>query len=378
MKKIIFNNISETDEVLENLQHLFSDYRLFREKHYSSLCIQNLQAFFPDSKVFLTHSATGALEMIALMLNLIPGDEIIMPSFTFVSTANAFVSHGATPVFIDIDKETLNINHTLVEQAITPKTRAIVAMHYAGHPCNIENLQKICKKHNLYLIEDAAMSFGCQHHQKYLGSFGDFGVISFDITKQISAVQGGLLIVNRPELMQRAGNIYHIGTNREAFIEKNVPYYEWVDTGSKFQMNELNAAYLYESLKKATTILNKRNILSKLYFEELQSENERGNLKMIGEKKLSVNFHEFYIILNTAEIRITLEQYLAQNGIEALFHYIPLHNSPMGKKIGIHTDCSHTELIAATLLRLPLHTQMKDSDVKYIANHIKAFFDGRA
>jgi dTDP-4-amino-4,6-dideoxygalactose transaminase len=270
MMKVLFNNIGKTTNYIQNIELLYSDYNLFRKKHFSNLNLEILQKIYPSSKLFLTHSATGALEMIALLMNIQKGDEVILPSFTFVSSANAFVSRGATPVFVDIETETLNLDLELVEKAITPKTRAIIAVHYAGHSCDLNRLKSICEKHNLFLVEDAAMAFGNTYDGKPLGTIGDFGVISFDITKQISAVQGGLLLVNNQDFRKRAGYIYHIGTNREDFMEGNIPYYEWVDVGSKFQMNEMNAVSLYDQLIHFEEILTHRNKLSKQYYEQLK------------------------------------------------------------------------------------------------------------
>ncbi len=283
MKKILFNNTRKPCNYTKNLDLLFSDYELIRKKHFSTLCLDKLKYIYPKSELFLTHSATGALEMIASLINVQSGDEIIMPSFTFVSTANAFVSKGGVPVFIDINPTTLNIDETLIEQAITPKTRAIIAMHYAGHSCNMSALKNICEKYNLYLIEDAAVGFGSYYQEQALGSIGDFGVISFDVTKHISAIQGGLLMVNNKKFNDRAHTIYHVGTNRNAFEKGEIPYYEWVDIGSKYQMNELNAAFLDEQLCQSEDILKNRINLSSIYYTELKQLEERNKLRLIPE-----------------------------------------------------------------------------------------------
>lgn len=377
MKKILFNDIRKSGNYLKHFEYLFSDYDLFRKKHFSNLCLQQLQPLFPDSKLLLTHSATGGLEMIALLLNIQPGDEVIMPSFTFVSTVNAFVSHGATPVFVDINPMTLNIDVDRIESEITDKTKAIVAVHYAGHACDLVRLGEICKNHDLYLIEDAAMAFGNQFDDVSLGGYGDFGVISFDITKQISAVQGGLLIVNNPAFTKRAEDIYNIGTNRAAFMKGTKPYYEWVDVGSKFQMNELSAVVLYEYLLETRDLLSKRNKLSFLYFEALRSLADKDFFRLINEKKLKDNYHEFYMILESESVRDTLVKCLSDSGIEALFHYIPLHNSSFGKRMGRSGDLKYSEEISARLLRLPLHPELTEEDVLYICEKIKSFFDER-
>lgn len=370
----MFNNISKSKNYLKHVEHLFSDYNIIRNKHYSNLCIKELQPLFPESHLLLTHSATGGLEIIAHLLDIERGDEIIMPSFTFVSSANAFVSHGATPVFIDIELETLNLDLSLVEKAITPKTKAVVAVHYAGHPCDLSKLREICNKYQIYLIEDAAMAFGNKFEGKQLGGIGDFGVISFDVTKQISAIQGGMLIINNQKFQKRANNIYHIGTNRSDFTEGIVPYYEWVDVGSKYQMNELNAAILYEQIKDADQILEQRNKLSKLYYNELRLLEKKDTFRLLNQKSINDNYHEFYILLENKAERDKFSKYLAEKGIESMFHYIPLHNSKMGSSFS-NIKIDNTIKISDTLLRLPLHTEMNEEDVKYISQIIKLYLN---
>lgn len=373
--KILFNNIGKTTNYIQNIELLYSDYNLFRKKHFSNLNLEILRKMYPHSKLFLTHSATGALEMIALLMNIQKGDEIIMPSFTFVSTANAFASRGATPVFIDIEKESLNLDLELVEKAITPKTKAIVAVHYAGHSCNLNRLKVICDKYNLFLIEDAAMAFGNTYNESPLGTVGDFGVVSFDVTKQISAIQGGLLLINNPDFERRAGHIYHIGTNRTDFMEGNIPYYEWVDFGSKFQMNEMNAVALYDQLIQYNAILTHRNNLSKLYYKELRGFEEKGKLKLMPFNYLEENYHEFYILLKDKPERENLSSYLLERGIETMFHYIPLHNSKKGKSFG-EADLPNSTAISDSLLRLPLHTELGNKEVVFIVEQLNMYFNG--
>lgn len=374
--KILFNNIGKTTNYIQNIELLYSDYNLFRQKHFSNRCLSILKEIYPSSKLFLTHSATGGLEMIALLMNIQPGDEIIMPSFTFVSTANAFVSHGATPVFVDIDRSNLNLDLDLVEQAITSKTKAIVAVHYAGHACDLNRLKRICEKHKLFLIEDAAMAFGNQFEGQPLGTIGDFGVISFDITKQISAVQGGLLLVNNSVFHKRAGHLYHIGTNREDFMEGNTPYYEWVDVGSKFQMNEMNAVALYDQLIRYEEILSYRNKISKLYYSKLVELEKTGSIKLMPIEQLETNYHEFYILLKSKRERETLSNHLMQQGIETMFHYIPLHNSTMGRKFGSAKN-ENAVHISDCLLRLPLHTKLKEESIDRIVHSILTYYHAK-
>lgn len=372
--KILFNDIGKSTNYLQTIELLYSDYNLFRKKHFSNLCLDILQKRYTGSKLFLTHSATGALEMIALLMNIQKGDEVIIPSFTFVSSANAFVSRGAVPVFVDIEKETLNLDLDLVEQAITPKTKAVVAVHYAGHPCDLGRLKEICERHNIFLVEDAAMGFGNTYSGHPLGTIGDFGVVSFDITKQISAIQGGLLLVNNPGFKRRAGHIYHIGTNREDFMEGNAPYYEWVDVGSKFQMNEMNAVALYDQLIRQEEILAYRNRISKAYFEQLKPlETELKVLQLLPQQLLEENYHEFYLLLNSKAEREALSTYLFQQGIETMFHYIPLHNSKMGLSFAT-SRITNAIAVSDCLLRLPLHTEISEQEVYHISETIKTYY----
>ena len=354
---------------------LHSDYDMFRKKHFSNQCINLLKKVYTKSEVLLTHSATGALEMVASLIDIKPQDEIIMPSFTFVSTANAFVNKGATPVFVDVKNNTLNIDEMLIEHAITEKTKAIIAMHYAGHPCNMEAIKSLCEKYDLCLIEDAAMGYGMYYDSKPLGSIGDFGVVSFDITKHITAIQGGMLLVNNPTFIERAEQIYHIGTNRKQFDLGKVDHYEWVDQGSKYQMNELNAAILQQELTNDKVIISHRIKLSKLYHDLLNDLEARKICTMIGKELLDNNIHEFYLIVKNKEVRDKLMQFLSNKKIEAHFHYQPLHLAPMGRKVGRYLGGNNTEEIAQKIIRLPLNNLTTESEVAEVSKQIKAFYE---
>lgn len=354
---------------------LHSDYEMFRKKHFSSQCINILQRVYSQSEILLTHSATGALEVIALLLDLYPGDEIIMPSFTFVSTANAFVNKGATPVFVDIKTDTLNIDETVIEKAITPKTKAIIAMHYAGHPCNLDAIKLLCEKYNLYLIEDAAMAYGMFYKGLPLGSIGDFGVVSFDITKHITAIQGGMLLVNNPAFKNRAHQIYHIGTNRKAFDLGEVAHYEWVDYGSKYQMNELNAAILHQEISNAEVIFSHRKKLSSIYYSLLYTPKSALKYSMLNEAFLPTNIHEFYLVVESEVIRDELIWFLKNKQIEAHSHYQPLHLSPMGKSIGRYIGGNNTERIAKRIIRLPLNNRTTETEVIEVCKQIKLYYN---
>lgn len=370
-KEIKFNSFYSSNNYTKNLEKLFADYDLFRQKYFSNQCINVLQKTYIDSDLLLTHSATGALEMIALALDIKEGDEIILPSYTFVSTANPFVLRGAKLIFIDIELDTFGIDPEIVKQAITPKTKAIVAMHYAGHACKIDELKEIANEHDLFLIEDAATALGANHNDQPLGSFGDFSIVSFDVTKHISASQGGLLIINNKRYTEKLHSIYHVGTNRNAFENGDVPYYEWTSLGSKYQMPETNAAILLEQIENQEDIINKRIEISKTYYKQLIKIKD---LQLIESERINCNFHEFYILCENQIKRDSLSAYLKDNNIESLFHYIPLHQSKFGKQIGEYKGGENTKNISERLLRLPLHSFIEDTDVELICSIIIKHF----
>jgi dTDP-4-amino-4,6-dideoxygalactose transaminase len=373
-REIKFNSLYSSSNYTKNLEKLFANYDLFRQKHFSNLCIELLQEDYPKSSILLTHSATAALEMIALALDIQAGDEIILPSYTFVSTANAFALRGAKLIFVDIETETLGIDPDLIEELISEKTKAIVAVHYGGQACQINRLKDIAQRNRIILIEDAAMTFGSSHDNQALGTFGDFGVVSFDITKHVSATQGGLLLINNQNYSEKLHQIYHLGTNRKAFEEKNVPYYEWVATGSKYQMPETNACILLAQLNQKEQLLSQLSILSETYFKALAPLVERKFLKAMGPYR-QPNYHEVFIICHSKDERKELADYLKDSEIEAFFHYIPLHNSQFGYQYVFYGTNDRTTQISNTLLRLPLHQNMTKEDVLYVSNQVEKFYN---
>lgn len=371
--KIKFNDTFKSTNYLEYVSDLFSDYDNFRNKKYSQLALQILQKRFAKSSLWLTHSATGALEMIAKAIGIQQGDEVIMSSFTFVSTANAFVSHGAIPVFSEITSVDFNLDVEQLEKQITAQTKAIVITHYGGHSADLNALKAICAKHKIYLIEDAAMAYGNYYQDEPLGTIGDFGVISFDITKQISAVQGGVLICNRAELDAKFDAIYHIGTNRTQFMQAAKPYYEWVSVGSKYQMNELNALALYDNLMHEAEILEKRKRISAHYHQQLSNLTEQG-IQVLSEEKIKENIHLYYLLLPSKAERDDLMAFLKNKDIEALFHYIPLHTSEMGKSFR-EVCLPISTAVSERLLRLPLHVHLSEEEIHFICLQIKSFLN---
>ena len=373
-REIKFNSLYSSSNYTKNLEKLFANYDLFRQKHFSNLCLDFLKEDYPDAELMLTHSATGALEMIALALDIQPGDEVILPSYTFVSTANAFALRGAKLVFVDIEMDTLGIDPVLVEQAISDKTKAVVAVHYGGKACQIEKLKAIATAYNVALIEDAAMAFGFMHHGQALGTFGEFGVLSFDITKHVSATQGGLLMINNLDFSKKCQEIYHIGTNRESFESGDVRYYEWVSLGSKYQMPEVGAAILYSQLLDSESSLEQLKHLSQSYYECLKPLQNTSYLNF-KEYLNDDNYHEVFLLCRNKTERLQLQEYMRKCGIEAFFHYQPLHNSVFGEKYTYISNADHTSLVADTLLRLPLHTKLNKDEVKYICSNISKFFE---
>lgn len=323
----------------------------------------------------LVNSCTSALEMCALLINIKQNDEIIMPSFTFVSTANAFLLRGGKPVFVDIDKQTCNIDPSKIEKAITKKTRAIVVVHYAGISCEMDTIIKIAKKHKLYIIEDAAHAILSTYKGRPLGSIGDLATLSFHQTKNLHCGEGGALLINNTKFIKRAKIIRDKGTNRDLFDKNIVKKYTWVDYGSSYGLSEINAMVLYSQLKIAKKITKKRINLFKEYlnlFEELEIQNLIKGPYV--PNYCNLNGHIFYIIIKKNK-RDLLIRFLKKKKIHSVFHYIPLHSSPFGKYCTkTKLSMKNTNFVANNLLRLPLHLHLKQIDQIKILKEIKKFF----
>jgi len=349
-------------------------------KHYSSngpyskKCEQWLIKEIKCKEALVTHSCTAALEMCALLLNIKNKDEIIMPSYTFVSTANAFVLRGGKPVFVDIDLDTCNIDPSKIEQAITKKTKAIVVVHYAGVSCDMDIILKIAKKYKLYLIEDAAQAILSTYKGRPLGSIGDLATFSFHETKNIHCGEGGALLINNSKFIKRAKVIRDKGTNRDLFNQNMVKKYTWVDYGSSYGLSEINAAFLYSQLKQAKKITRKRLAIFKLYHKLLENLEIK---KLITRPTIpayaKANGHMYYILVKNNK-RDKLIKYLQQKKINTVFHYIPLHSSPFGKlKTTTKSTMHNTNRISNALLRLPMHLRLNKKIVKLISDHISHF-----
>ncbi len=323
---------------------------------FTKRCHAWIESHTGSAKALLTHSCTAALEMAAILLNIEPGDEVIMPSYTFVSTANAFVLRGAVPVFIDIRPDTLNLNEKLIEQAITARTRAIVVVHYAGVSCEMDSVMAIAQRYNLKVVEDAAQGVMARYKGRALGSIGDIGTYSFHETKNVISGEGGALLVNDPNLTQRAEIIREKGTDRSRFFRGEVDKYTWQDVGSSFLPGEIIAAFLWAQLEHADQITARRKVAWERYHELLAPLERAGMLRRpIIPKECEHNAHMYYVLLAPGIDRHTVLQHMKTQGIGAIFHYIPLHSAPAGKRYGrTHGDLVVTEDISFRLVRLPL------------------------
>lgn len=323
-------------------------------------------------KALLTHSCTAALEMAAILIDIKPGDEVIMPSYTFVSTANAFVLRGGVPVFVDIRPDTLNIDENKIEEAITEKTKAIVPVHYAGVGCEMDKIMEIAQKYNLYVIEDAAQGIMATYKDQPLGSIGHFGTMSFHETKNVISGEGGALLINDERFIEKAEIIREKGTNRSKFFRGEVDKYTWVDVGSSFLPGEFTAAFLLAQMEFAPEITERRLQIWDRYYKKLKDCNKI-KVPFIPEHTKH-NAHMFYILLENLEQRTELIEFLKQKSIFSVFHYVPLHSSPAGQKYGRTSgELKITEKISNSLLRLPLHMGLCDSEIDIVAEKIKEF-----
>ncbi|MCF7355395.1 dTDP-4-amino-4,6-dideoxygalactose transaminase [Vibrio sp. CK2-1] len=346
---------------------------------FTHLCQNWFERKFLCPKTLLTPSCTAALEMAAILVDIQPGDEVIMPSYTFVSTANAFVLRGAQIVFVDIRPDTMNINETLIEAAITSKTKAIVPVHYAGVACEMDYIMEIANRYNLFVIEDAAQGVMSTYKGKALGTIGHLGTFSFHETKNYtSAGEGGLLLINDSKFIKRAEIIREKGTNRSQFIQGIVDKYSWVDLGSSYLASDVQAAFLYGQLENAQTINNKRMLLWEKYYAELSELSKKGQIELPKIPNGCIhNAHMFYIKLNNSSERSKLIEHLKQENISSAFHYIPLHSSKAGMSFGQFNGSDiHTTTESKRLLRLPIFYSLTLEEQKKIIDKIISFFTG--
>lgn len=350
--------------------------RLNGDGEFCGLCADWLEKKFHAPKIMLTTSCTHGLEMASLLCDIQPGDEVIMPSYTFVSTADAFVLRGARVKFVDIDPKTMNINANLIEYAITERTKVIVPVHYAGVGCDMDTIMDIAKRHNILVVEDAAQAMMATYKGQYLGTIGDFGSYSFHETKNYTMGEGGTININNPVYIERGEIIREKGTNRSKFFRGEIDKYSWVDVGSSYLPSELNAAYLYAQLEVAEQINKKRLDLWDNYYNGLHDLQEQEYLELpYIPSECQHNAHMFYIKLKDLDQRTQMLDYLRKKGIYAVFHYVPLHSSKAGKEFGKFVgDDIYTTKESDRLLRLPMFYGLSMELSDYVIDCIHGFF----
>jgi len=375
--RIPFNKPFFTGKELPYIARAIISKNIAADGYFTHACSRLLEQRFGIHKVLMTPSCSAALEMTAMLCGLKPGDEVILPSFTFVSTANAVVRLGARPVFVDICPYTLNIDEELIEQVITPKTKAIFPVHYAGVSCEMDLITAIAKDYNLLVVEDAAQGVNAFYKGRALGSIGHLGTYSFHDTKNYICGEGGALCINSPEMVERAEIIRDKGTNRSQFLRGEVDKYTWVDVGSSHVPSEIVCAFLYAQLEMMEAITESRRKIYQFYHHHLRPLEEQGLLRLpFAPKDCASNYHISYVLLPTPEIRNSLITYLKQNGIQAVFHYVPLHSSPVGKTFGYQEgDLPITEKLSMCLLRLPLYPNLTEEEQLYVVNHLTLFLE---
>jgi dTDP-4-amino-4,6-dideoxygalactose transaminase len=365
---IPFNKPYMTGKELWNISQAHAKGHLAGDGSFTKLCNQWIEQRTGSGKALLTHSCTAGLEMAALLSEVEAGDEVIMPSYTFVSTANAFVLRGAVPVFVDIRPDTLNLDEKLIEAAITPKTRAIVPVHYAGVGCEMDAIMAIAAKHRLLVIEDAAQAVMSSYKGRPLGSIGDLAAVSFHETKNVISGEGGALLVNNPRFAERAEVIREKGTNRSQFFRGQVDKYTWVDIGSSYLPGEIIAAFLWAQMEEVEPITKRRLAMWNTYHQWFADAERTGKLRRpVMPAHCTHNAHMYYLLLPDLARRTAVINGLREAGVQSVFHYIPLHSSPAGRKYGrMHGELMNTDDISDRLLRLPLWVGMEDQQTEII------------
>lgn len=368
--RILFNRPYMTGKELSYITEAKTGNMLAGDGPFTKRCHQWIEQSTGCNKALLTHSCTASLEIAALLLDIRPGDEIIMPSYTFVSTANAFVLRGGVPVFVDIRADTLNLDENLIEAAITPRTTAIVPVHYAGVACEMDSIMRIAEKHNLKVVEDAAQGVMSSYKGRALGSIGDFGAFSFHETKNVISGEGGALLVNDSNMSLRAEMIREKGTDRSRFFRGEIDKYTWQEVGSSFLPGELIAAFLWAQLEEASAITEARLTIWNNYHSMLSPLESKGLLRRpIIPVECKHNAHMYYILLSPQIDRQAVLTRLKEKNIYSVFHYVPLHSSPAGKRYAkVHGSMEVTERQSERLLRLPLWVGLTNEQQKRIVN----------
>jgi dTDP-4-amino-4,6-dideoxygalactose transaminase len=367
---IPFNKPFLTGRELAYIAEAHANGHLSGDGAFTRRCHASLEKISGCHRALLTHSCTAALEMTALLLDLQPGDEVIMPSFTFVSTANAFVLRGARPVFVDIHPDTLNLDERLLEAAITPRTKAICVMHYAGVGCEMDTIMALARKHGLRVIEDAAQGILSTYKGRPLGSIGDLGAFSFHETKNVISGEGGALLINDPALVERAEILREKGTDRSRFFRGQVDKYSWVDAGSSYLPGEITAAFLAAQLEEAETITRRRLAIWGRYHAWAEPFERSGLVRRpIIPEPCTHNAHMYYLLLPSLERRTAFIAHLKASGVHAVFHYIPLHSSPAGRRFGRGSGAlTVTDDIAERLVRMPLWLGLEEHFDRVVAS----------
>lgn len=361
--KIPFNKPFVAGKELYYMAQAVQNGHLSGDGPFTGRCSRWLEEHFNAKKVLLTHSCTAALEMAAILCDIQPGDEFIVPSYTFVSTANAFVLRGGVPVFVDIRPDTMNIDESLIEQAVTPRTRVIVPVHYAGVGCDMDVIMDIARRHRLLVVEDAAQGVCATYKERYLGTIGHLGCYSFHETKNLISGEGGALVINDERFLERAEVIREKGTNRSRFFRGMVDKYTWVDIGSSYIPSELIAAFLYAQLEQADRITGKRLAIWNRYYKELLPLQQAGVIRLPVElPECRHNAHMFHILLKDLATRSALIEFLKKRDIHPVFHYVPLHSAPKGMELG------------GGRFRLPCYYELQPEEVDSICELIRAFF----
>jgi dTDP-4-amino-4,6-dideoxygalactose transaminase len=374
--KIPFNKPPLVGSELAHIAKALKSGKLSGDGYFSDKCKSWFETRLFPSKVLLTPNCTQALEMAAMLLDIKAGDEVIMPSYTFVSTANAFVIRGARVKFVDIQKETMNLDVSLIESAISSRTKAIVVVHYAGASCDMGKVTDLARKHNLYVVEDAAQGMMSTHKGQALGTIGDLGAYSFHETKNYtSGGEGGLLLINNPLFFERAEIIREKGTDRSKFFRGAVDKYTWQDVGSSYLPSELQAAYLFSQLENADRINEYRLRAWNYYYQAFEEECSLGLIERPHiPQACEHNGHLFYLLMRSRDERAGFINYMKSLGIMSVFHYVPLHSSPAGRKFGLFSgDDIYTTNRSERLVRLPLYFGIKDDELTYVVDSAKQY-----
>lgn len=373
--RIPFNRSSLAGREQEYISQAMAIGQIAGDQMFTRKCHELLEKRLGVPKALVTTSCTHALEMAALLLNIEPGDEVIVPSFTFVSTVNAFVLRGAKPVFVDIRPDTLNLDETKLAALITSRTRAIVPVHYAGVACEMDAMMAIAARHSIAIVEDNAHGLFGKYKGKMLGTFGCLATQSFHETKNITCGEGGALLINQPDFIERAEIIREKGTNRSRFFRGQVDKYSWVDVGSSYLMSDILAAFLYGQLECAEAIQTKRQRVWEYYHKNLAAwAGKQGVRTPYVPAECEQTYHMYYLLLPSLETRQALIRHLKQQGILSVFHYLPLHLSEMGRKYGGKSgDCPVTENLSDRLLRLPFYNELTESDQAVVVEALQAF-----